>query len=111
MSESYTEEQIAEIKEQILLALETVIDPELGIDIVNLGLVYEVAFNGETGHTMIKMTLTTMGCPLADVLTDNIHDALSEVEEVGEIEVKLVWYPAWTTDRMSRYARIALGIR
>ncbi|EFU73752.1 hypothetical protein HMPREF9088_1409 [Enterococcus italicus DSM 15952] len=52
-----------------------------------------------------------MGCPLADVLTDNIHDALSEVEEVGEIEVKLVWYPAWTTDRMSRYARIALGIR
>ena len=49
MSQPYTEEQIEEIKERILIALETVIDPELGIDIVNLGLVYEVEFNGETG--------------------------------------------------------------
>ena len=57
------------------------------------------------------MTLTTMGCPLADVLTDQIHDALKEVEEVTEIKVNLVWYPAWTVDKMSRYARIALGIR
>ena len=108
---SYTEEQIEAIKEKILTALETVIDPELGIDIVNLGLVYEVEFKGSTGETVIKMTLTTMGCPLADILTDNIHDALEEVEEVKSVDVKLVWYPAWTTDRMSRYARIALGIR
>ena len=52
-----------------------------------------------------------MGCPLADVITDNIHDALEDLEEVKNVDVKLVWYPAWTTDRMSRYARIALGIR
>ena len=64
-----------------------------------------------TGEAIVKMTLTTMGCPLADVITDNIHDALADVEEVKNVEVKLVWYPAWTTDRMSRYARIALGIR
>ncbi|HJF18743.1 MAG TPA: metal-sulfur cluster assembly factor [Enterococcus columbae] len=108
---NYTAEQAEEIKERILTALETVIDPELGIDIVNLGLVYEIEFNGSTGETTIKMTLTTMGCPLADVLTDNIHDALEEVPEVKKVDVKLVWYPAWTTDRMSRYARIALGIR
>ena len=57
------------------------------------------------------MTLTTMGCPLADILTDQIHQALVEVPEVTKTEVKLVWYPAWTTDKMSRYARIALGIR
>ncbi|EOT47744.1 MULTISPECIES: metal-sulfur cluster assembly factor [Enterococcus] len=105
------DEELEEIKERILMALETVIDPELGIDIVNLGLVYEVDFAKDTGDTIIKMTLTTMGCPLADVLTENIHDALAEVDEVNKIEVKLVWYPAWTTDRMSRYARIALGIR
>lgn len=111
MSESRTEQEIAEIKERILTALETVIDPELGIDIVNLGLVYEVEFEDATGDTVIKMTLTTMGCPLADVLTDQIHQALAEVPEVGKAEVKLVWYPAWTTDKMSRYARIALGIR
>ncbi|MHC5267848.1 metal-sulfur cluster assembly factor [Enterococcus sp. LJL98] len=111
MSEVYTEQEVQEIKDRITTALETVIDPELGIDIVNLGLIYEVEFSGDTGHTLVKMTLTTMGCPLADVITDNIHDALSDVEEVKDVEVKLVWYPAWTTDRMSRYARIALGIR
>jgi metal-sulfur cluster biosynthetic enzyme len=104
-------QEIEGIKEQILAALETVIDPELGIDIVNLGLIYDVEFSPETGDTVIKMTLTTMGCPLADILTDSIHDALKEVPEVNGVEVKLVWYPAWTTDKMSRYARIALGIR
>ena len=52
-----------------------------------------------------------MGCPLADVLTEQIHEALSDIEEVKNPEVKIVWYPAWTTDKMSRYARIALGIR
>ncbi len=111
MSEPKTEQEIKEIKDRILMALETVIDPELGIDIVNLGLIYDLEFDSETGDTVIKMTLTTMGCPLADILTDNIHDALQEVPEVKNIEVKLVWYPAWSTDKMSRYARIALGIR
>ena len=101
MSETYTEQEVQEIKDRITTALETVIDPELGIDIVNLGLIYEVDFTGETGEAIVKMTLTTMGCPLAGVITDNIHDAVAN----------LVWYPAWTTDRMSRYARIALGIR
>ena len=108
--EAWTEEEVEAIKERILTALETVIDPELGIDIVNLGLVYEVEF-AETGFCTIKMTLTTMGCPLADVITENIQDALAEVPEVSDSEVKLVWFPAWTTDPMSRYARIALGIR
>lgn len=106
----YSDTQIEEIKTKILAALETVIDPELGIDIINLGLVYEISFE-DKGFTEVKMTLTTMGCPLADVLTDQIHDALKEVEEVTEIKVNLVWYPAWTVDKMSRYARIALGIR
>ena len=108
---AYTEEQVAKIKDQILAALEEVIDPELGIDIVNLGLIYEIRFDSETGATEIDMTLTTMGCPLADLITDQIHDALREVIEVTKIDVKLVWYPAWTVEKMSRYARIALGIR
>ena len=86
------------MQEKILEALETVIDPELGIDIVNLGLIYRVDLN-EEGHCQ------------ADIITDEIHRALAEIEEVKTIDVKLVWYPAWSPDRMSRYARIALGIR
>ena len=108
---AYTEEQIETIKTRILTALEEVIDPELGIDIVNLGLIYEIRFVRETRHTQIDLTLTTMGCHLADLLTDQIHDAMTEVPEVTNIEVKLVWYPAWTVEKMSRYARIALGIK
>lgn len=99
-----------EIKQEILEALETVIDPELGIDIVNLGLVYGVDLS-EDGKLHIKMTLTTMGCPLSDVLTDSIHTAMEDVDAVTDVEVELVWSPAWTTDRMSRYARIALGVK
>ncbi|SJZ50049.1 Metal-sulfur cluster biosynthetic enzyme [Pilibacter termitis] len=110
MNNEFTEEEVQQIKDRILTALESVIDPELGIDIVNLGLIYEIEWE-ESGETVVKMTLTTMGCPLADVLTDQIHEALGEVPEVKNLEVKLVWYPQWTTDRMSRYARIALGIR
>ncbi len=106
---TYTDEAIAHIKEKIFEALELVIDPELGIDIINLGLIYDIRF--EEGKADIDMTLTTMGCPLADLLTDQVHDVLKDVEEVTEVEVHLVWSPAWTVEKMSRYARIALGIR
>ncbi|WNZ95305.1 metal-sulfur cluster assembly factor [Streptococcus iniae] len=109
-TKKYSDQEVSKIKDRILEALEMVIDPELGIDIVNLGLIYEIRFEA-TGHTEIDMTLTTMGRPLADLLTDQIYDVLKEIPEVTSSEVKLVWYPAWTVEKMSRYARIALGIR
>ena len=112
MSEKkYSPEEVEKIKTRILESLEQVIDPELGIDIVNLGLIYEIRFDETNGQTEIDRTLTTMGCPLADLLTDQIYDAMSDVPEVTKTDVKLVWYPAWTVEKMSRYARIALGIR
>lgn len=106
---NYSSEEVKAIQEKIFAALEEVIDPELGIDIINLGLIYDIRF--EQGKTEIDMTLTTMGCPLADLITDQIHDVLSSVPEVTEVDVRLVWSPAWTIKKMSRYARIALGIR
>ena len=112
MSEKkYSPEEVEKSKTRILESLEQVIDPELGIDIVNLGLIYEIRFDETNGETEIDMTLTTMGCPLADLLTDQIYDAMSDVPEVTKTDVKLVWYPAWTVEKMSRYARIALGIK
>ncbi|EUJ47896.1 metal-sulfur cluster assembly factor [Paenilisteria rocourtiae] len=100
----------AELKENLMGALEQVIDPELGIDIVNIGLVYDVDLD-EDGLCTVTMTLTTMGCPLAGVLTDQVRVAMSDIPEVKDTKVDLVWTPAWTKDRMSRYAKIALGIR
>ncbi|WP_125766408.1 metal-sulfur cluster assembly factor [Lapidilactobacillus wuchangensis] len=98
-----------EMKDKILTALEAVIDPELGIDIVNLGLIYEVELD-EDGLCTIKMTLTTMGCPLTDYLSDQINQAVMQIPEVKDVEIDLVWYPQWTPELMSRYARISLGI-
>ncbi len=99
-----------DMKESILGALENVIDPELGIDIVNLGLVYDVDLNDE-GLATITMTLTSMGCPLGPVIVDQVKTALSELPEVKDVEVNIVWQPAWSKDMMSRYAKMALGIR
>ncbi|MGT2803250.1 metal-sulfur cluster assembly factor [Streptococcus henryi] len=107
---SYTEIKTSTIKEAIFESLHSVIDPELGIDIINLGLVYDIRFQ-EDGATEIDMTLTTMGCPLADLITDQIHDALKTIPEITKIDVRLVWEPVWSVKKMSRYARIALGIR
>lgn len=97
------------LKAKIMEQLETVIDPELGIDIVNLGLVYTIELY-ENGHCKVQVTLTTMGCPFADVIQQEIKDALNQIEEIKTTEVKLIWYPAWNPDRMSRYAKIALGM-
>ena len=90
-------------------ALETVIDPELGIDIVNLGLVYDIDLDDE-GTAIVTMTLTAMGCPLAGHIEQDVKRAMSDMPEVKDTEVNIVWNPPWTKDNMSRYAKIALGI-
>lgn len=98
-----------ELEENILGALENVIDPELGIDIVNLGLVYGVAIDDE-GFCTVTMTLTSMGCPLAGHIEADIRRALADIPEIKELKVEIVWNPPWGKDKMSRYAKIALGI-
>lgn len=99
-----------QLKENIMGALELVIDPELGVDIVNLGLVYDVEMD-ENGLTKVTMTLTSMGCPLAGTIVDQVKRALADIPEINEVDVSIVFNPPWSKDRMSRYAKIALGIR
>lgn len=89
--------------------LEKVEDPELGIDIVNLGLIYEVILY-ENSAAEIKMTLTTLGCPFADQIKNNVRERVEAMDEINHATIKLVWYPAWTPERMSRYAKMYLGI-
>lgn len=97
------------VKENLLGTLENVIDPELGIDIVNLGLIYDVHLEDD-GHCTVTMTLTSMGCPLAGHIEQDIRYALADIPNVKEITVDIVWDPPWGKDKMSRYAKIALGI-
>ena len=97
------------IETKVMAALENVIDPELGIDMVNLGLIYDVQVY-EEGKCLITMTLTTMGCPLGDLLNSEINKAVKSVDGITECDINLVWEPAWDMSKMSRFAKIALGI-
>ena len=92
--------------------LKTVYDPEIGIDVINLGLVYEVDLEDKTDKTdvLVTMTLTSMGCPLGPILMQEMNRALADLPDVGEIGVNLVWSPPWTPDMMSEEARDELGI-
>lgn len=92
-----------ELKEELLKQLETVIDPELGVDVVNLGLIYDVAI--DSGKAIITMTLTTPGCPLHDTMINGVKSAAQLHEAVEQCEVNLVWEPAWTPERMSPKVR------
>ncbi|TDQ42103.1 metal-sulfur cluster assembly factor [Aureibacillus halotolerans] len=97
------------MKEYIMGALENVIDPELGIDIVNLGLIYDVDLEDD-GHLIVTMTLTAMGCPLAGVIESEVKNAVAALPEVESVDVNIVWSPPWGKDKMSRMAKIALGV-
>jgi len=98
-----------EMKERIMEVLEEVMDPELGIDIVNLGLIYEVNIEGDAAK--IVMTMTSMGCPMAGTIMSGVKIAIIEnVEGINKVDVDIVWNPPWSKDKMSRYAKLALGI-
>lgn len=99
-----------DLKENIMGALELVVDPELGIDIVNLGLVYNVEMD-EEGKVTVTMTLTSMGCPLAGTIVDQVKRSLADFPEIKDVDVNIVFNPPWNKEMMSRYAKIALGIR
>jgi metal-sulfur cluster biosynthetic enzyme len=88
--------------------LRTVIDPELGVNIVDLGLVYDIATDDE-GRVAIKMTLTTPGCPLGGFLDDQIRACLTALPQVRDVRVELVWEPPWEPQAMSDAAKEQLG--
>ncbi|MDH5106170.1 metal-sulfur cluster assembly factor [Lentilactobacillus diolivorans] len=96
-------------KEQVMMALENVVDPELAVDIVNLGLIYNVELDDQ-GLCTVTMTLTIAGCPLTDYLYEAINEELMGFDQVDKVKINLVWEPAWSIDKMSREARLELGV-
>ena len=97
-------------KEQVLEELECVMDPELGVDIVNLGLVYDVTFENSQ-HVKVTMTMTSMGCPMAGQIIAEVKETLfMQFPKLEKVDVDIVWKPVWSKDRMSRLAKLALGL-
>jgi metal-sulfur cluster biosynthetic enzyme len=93
--------------EDVVNALHTVEDPELGMDIVELGLFYDAEIEGD--RVKVIHSLTSMGCPAGPMIQENIADAVRSLDGVGEVEVELTFDPPWTPDRMSDDAKFILG--
>ena len=104
----YTDEQIATIGENIIKALKTVFDPEIPVDIYELGLVYDVQIS-EDGDVKVVMTLTTPNCPVAESLPQEVKDKVAIVKNVNSVDLELTFEPTWTKEMMSEVAQLELG--
>ncbi len=93
----------------VLAALKTVRDPEIPMDLVELGLIYELIVK-KGGVVYVEMTLTTPSCPVAASMPGEVEAAIRAVPDVGDVRVKLVWSPPWGPERMSEEARLELGM-
>ena len=98
---------VVALKERVLEALSNVHDPELGINIVDLGLVYNVSIDGDTVH--ITYTLTTMGCPIGPLIEAQMQQLVAGFAGVENVEAEMVLRPPWTPEMMSDEAKAALG--
>ena len=100
-----------ELQDQIVVALKTIFDPEIPVDIYELGLIYEVKFSDVEGGQKvdIQMTLTSPNCPVAESMPNDVKEKVAAMEGVAEADVDIVFEPAWTQDMMSEEAKLELG--
>ncbi len=96
------------VEDKIRKALEKVMAPELGVSIVDLGLIYDVRY--EKGEAEVEMTLTSPGCPLAPEIDNKIKEALKNVTEIKKLRVELVWDPPWSRDLISDELKAEFGV-
>jgi metal-sulfur cluster biosynthetic enzyme len=96
------------LRDEIMAALKQVNDPELGINVVDLGLIYDVDIRGDTVH--VEYTLTTMGCPIGPLIEQQIQQVIEPIEGVSQVDAEMTLTPPWTPDKMSEEAKAALGM-
>jgi FeS assembly SUF system protein len=103
------DEKTAQLKPAIVKAISTVFDPEIPVNIYELGLIYDILVDAR-GVAGIKMTLTAPGCPVAHTLPVDVANRVKSVDGITDVKVDIVWEPAWTKDRMSAAAKLQLGM-
>ncbi|MCX8676750.1 MULTISPECIES: iron-sulfur cluster assembly protein [unclassified Apibacter] len=106
---SLNEEQIQSLSEKIVEKLKTVYDPEIPVDVYELGLIYDIQISTE-GDVEILMTLTTPNCPVAETLPMEVEEKIGAIDEVKEVNVKITFEPTWDKDMMSEEAKFNLGL-
>ena len=95
-------------KEEIITSIKTVMDPEIPVNLYDLGLIYKI--KNSDNNILIEMTLTNPNCPVAGQMPENVAKSIEQINGIKSIEVKLVWEPAWNKDLMSEDAKLALDI-
>ena len=104
-----TEQEVQEIDDKIVGVLKTIYDPEIPVDIYELGLIYDVFVNDEN-NAKILMTLTSPNCPVAESLPVEIEDKVKSLKEINNAEVEITFDPTWTQEMMSDEAKLELGM-
>ncbi|MBQ3636569.1 MAG: SUF system Fe-S cluster assembly protein [Bacteroidales bacterium] len=97
------------LEQKVIGALKEIFDPEIPVNIYDLGLIYDLQVS-EEGEVRILMTLTAPNCPVADSLPDEVNEAIKKIEGVRSVEVNLTFDPAWSQDNLSEVARLELGL-
>lgn len=100
--------EVVEMQEKVIRALKTCYDPEIPVDIWELGLIYELNFDLEK-NLQVNMTLTSPMCPVAESLPPEVQQKLQAVPGIGKVRVEIVWNPPWDKDMMSDVAKVELG--
>ena len=109
MTEQLVETNLEELKEDVIEMLKSIYDPEIPVNIYELGLIYDIKIS-DSGNVSIDMTLTAPGCPVAQTFPGEVEEKVNTVTGVKKTHVELVWEPPWTKDQMSEAAQLQLGM-
>ena len=97
-----------DLKEKVIAEIKKIYDPEIPVNIYELGLIYDIIINKK--HVSVKMTLTTPNCPVAESLPKEVKDSIMQLDEVDKVELDLVWEPPWDKSMMSEAAKLELNL-
>ena len=98
------------LKEKIISEIKKIYDPEIPVNIFELGLIYKIEINKDKKKVLIEMTLTSPNCPVAESLPDSVKDSILKIDGIEDVDLKLVWDPPWTKDKMSEAAKLELNL-
>ncbi len=97
-----------DLKEKVIAEIKKIYDPEIPVNIYELGLIYDIAINDK--DVIVKMTLTTPNCPVAESLPKEVKDSIMEIKDVNKVDLDLVWDPPWDKSMMSEAAKLELNL-
>ena len=99
-----------DLKEKIISEIKKIYDPEIPVNIFELGLIYKIEVNKDKKEALIEMTLTSPNCPVAESLPNSVKDNILKIDGIEDVNLKLVWDPPWTKDKMSEAAKLELNL-